>query len=512
MSHDVADVRWHSLQGLTGYFIQTMAHLNFRGSYNEAHTAADAGGEFTLQHFSHLLYQNATWKIPLRDVIAIYTRLYKDNNQSTPIPDEEHLKFCVTTAFAASKMNHRFGKFLFGYYGRQSPFLVEQVVDFHKGGKWMVCQARSYVLSRLIISASSGLQDMAASVAECSTDIFNALEYGHQGIRLCGRYFDDSSYDASLRKRVWRPDPVQKPPEEEHWKDFMEQLYDSTTGILSLRITNETFIQELPFDPPADMPDIVSHQQGQPYLSYQGIDNIPRTQSPECIQLHSRQPLFNDDNAPSSITMSLPASSVAIGHTTAVGDFNGDGDMDLAISAPYHDGTRSNDLMNGIVFILNNTGNMLSDNDGFTLFDDIRKRSWMTLEGHIAHGRFGWSMANVDLNQDGIDDLAVAAPFATDSGGYVDIYFGRKGQQLDTTPNLRVQISMENTEGFGSFITGLDVDNDGYKDLIIGCPYCPYADMEQVSSPHYLTPQIQVIKYFRRLALYMGYLAVVTML
>lgn len=134
MSHDVADVRWHSLQGLTGYFIQAMAHMNFDGSYNEAHTAADAGGEFTLRHFSHLSYQNVMWKIPLRDIIAIYARLYKNNNQPTSIPHEEHLRYCVTTAFAASKIDRKFGKLMFGYYGHQSPFLVEEIVDFYKGG------------------------------------------------------------------------------------------------------------------------------------------------------------------------------------------------------------------------------------------------------------------------------------------------------------------------------------------------------------------------------------------
>jgi glycosylphosphatidylinositol phospholipase D len=55
-SHDAADVSWHNLRGMSHGFIQEMADVNFHGSYNEAHDAADSGGEFTLSHMTDLGY------------------------------------------------------------------------------------------------------------------------------------------------------------------------------------------------------------------------------------------------------------------------------------------------------------------------------------------------------------------------------------------------------------------------------------------------------------------------
>ena len=44
IAHDVADVVWHSLDIDQG-FIDTMGELNFHGSYGNAHTVADPGGD-----------------------------------------------------------------------------------------------------------------------------------------------------------------------------------------------------------------------------------------------------------------------------------------------------------------------------------------------------------------------------------------------------------------------------------------------------------------------------------
>lgn len=44
MSHQVADVLWHSL-GVKDGFIKTMSMVNFDGDYSNAHTVADIGGD-----------------------------------------------------------------------------------------------------------------------------------------------------------------------------------------------------------------------------------------------------------------------------------------------------------------------------------------------------------------------------------------------------------------------------------------------------------------------------------
>jgi glycosylphosphatidylinositol phospholipase D len=44
VSHQVADVTWHSL-GIQQGFLQTMDKVNFHGSFSAAHTVGDPGGD-----------------------------------------------------------------------------------------------------------------------------------------------------------------------------------------------------------------------------------------------------------------------------------------------------------------------------------------------------------------------------------------------------------------------------------------------------------------------------------
>jgi hypothetical protein len=132
----MADVKWHSLGGLAEYFIIAMAKSDFNGNVDNAHLAADAGAEFTLRHSSPLSYLNETWQVPINDIIEIYKRLYVNSN--TRIPLASHIQYCMTTAFAASKIDVQFGQFMFGYYGSKSPFLTEELFDYYKGGSKML--------------------------------------------------------------------------------------------------------------------------------------------------------------------------------------------------------------------------------------------------------------------------------------------------------------------------------------------------------------------------------------
>lgn len=135
MSHGMADVKWHSLAGLSDYFIVAMANSDFHGDTNDAHLAADAGAEFTLRHSNTLSYLNETWQVPVKDVVEIYERLYSSNKvEKKKVPVASHLKYCMATAFAASKIDVEFGKLMFGYYGSKSPFLTEEMYDYYKGG------------------------------------------------------------------------------------------------------------------------------------------------------------------------------------------------------------------------------------------------------------------------------------------------------------------------------------------------------------------------------------------
>jgi hypothetical protein len=134
MSHGMADVKWHSLDGLSDYFVVAMAKSDFHGDTTEAHVAADTGAEFTLRHSNKLSYLNETWQVPIKDMIQVYKRLYANQENKKRIPLKEHVQYCMTAAFAATKIDVGFGQFMFGYYGSKSPFLTEELYDYYRGG------------------------------------------------------------------------------------------------------------------------------------------------------------------------------------------------------------------------------------------------------------------------------------------------------------------------------------------------------------------------------------------
>jgi hypothetical protein len=195
-----------------------------------------------------------------------------------------------------------------------------------------------------------------------------------------------------------------------------------------------------------------------------GKEERARLNKKKCISLG------NQEDEISSITFTIPMSSARVGHQITTGDFNGNGQSDMAISAPfhYHETTQE---QTGTVFILNHT--LVADSSTETT-SDIRDVSKLILQGDAPHGRFGWSMASIDINQDGIDDLAISTP----TSGKIEIFCGRANLGLDDKPSIKIQLPSQ--ELVASVLAGIDVDQDRFKDLVIGCPLCSVGNQPQV--------------------------------
>ena len=147
----------------------------------------------------------------------------------------------------------------------------------------------------------------------------------------------------------------------------------------------------------------------------------------------------------------LGAAGDELGAGLAAGDFNCDGNPDLAVSAPLGDDT-SSDV--GLVTVHDGDPSGLSATPSVTLVG--------------SGGEFG-VLAAGDINGDGCADLAVGAPEEGQSDeGAVRLYLG-SAAGLSTSPVWTHQ-STEADALLGTSLATADLDLDGFEELLVGAP------------------------------------------
>lgn len=164
-----------------------------------------------------------------------------------------------------------------------------------------------------------------------------------------------------------------------------------------------------------------------------------------------------------------PEKGDRFGAAIVFGDFNGDRTPDLAISAPGEDTRKKRDV--GVVHILHGRNQVALGGRSMTLHPAKTGVAGKRQAGD----RFGDSLAVVDLNADGYDDLAVGSPRKDHSGqrdaGQVQVFFGSADGLTTDSVIIRqglngVPDTPEAGDRFGQVLAG----QSGVTTLLVGIP------------------------------------------
>lgn len=140
---------------------------------------------------------------------------------------------------------------------------------------------------------------------------------------------------------------------------------------------------------------------------------------------------------------------IHFGHCLALGDVNGDGLVEIIISAPFEG--NENGVQCGAVHI----------------YSGLTKQKLYSLYGKSPFQRMGSTLTVTDINKDGYDDIIVSSALLDQDGfrgtGRVDVFSGKDKQPL-------YSLTTTDREQLGYALAAADLNQDGVVELAIGAP------------------------------------------
>jgi hypothetical protein len=175
------------------------------------------------------------------------------------------------------------------------------------------------------------------------------------------------------------------------------------------------------------------------------------------------------------------------GEVLAVGDFNGDGEDDLAVGTPGH----SNDR--GIVYIYEGVaGPQRISSTPQSIFQSA-------ILGSIGEtgDRFGSQLLAADLNGDSIDDLVISAVGEDNGQGAVHVLFGSRSNGITNSDNRYLKQGFSgiagtanNGDAFGTSLATGNFDGVGLSELAISAPGEDFGRFTDIGAVHIVSPDV----------------------
>lgn len=421
VSHQVADIVWHSL-GINEGFLSTMAKVNFHGDFPSAHTFGDLGGEFIsmVDLDADLVIDLKKWYVPSTDLYNIYSELY--GRRRISLLDIEACSIQMLLESLAVSLSQ---KEVYPGIIDRSPFLGQEMENYFLGG----------------------VNDMVGWTHRKWKNVVTMLE---QGTGDCNMTHNPLFVTCGKKKPNRRDENLQN--------GFYVKYGQHNLTVDDLNITR-------------------SHRGVTIQLSnsLKGFIEKKRAEiNTSKIKLNIQHHNSKKREDVLVTQYSVNSSYANFGWSLSSGDVDGDGYKDTIIGSPGY--SHVNNWQRGRVYILYGNGHG-EENMSINLDNLQHQHINVTyIDGpNQMHSKFGRSVAVVDINVDGVDDLIVGSPAYfnkdnVDYNGLLSVYLGKVNSRHYTLPDIVITCKAKYCN-LGCTLTAADVNLDGHPDLLMGTPY-----------------------------------------